>query len=92
MLASVKSTVRRTKKFVKEHKTLSACAVTAVVTFKLAHDLSEKKSIAAFGDVVYELGKTAGKRELELLTFYEFLDANGEELTKAYEDFALTPR
>lgn len=72
---SLRTRINKTKKFVAKHKTLVACAVTAVVTAKVTRDQT-MKTVSAF---LYEKGYEAGALNMLLDEAYNFIKERGLE-------------
>jgi hypothetical protein len=89
MLTEVRTAVKKTTTFVKEHRTLTACAVTAVVASKMTYTLAiNSNRVADVAELGFNLGYRACAHEYDLhhLTHLEFLDHNG--LTEKFAEFA----
>lgn len=81
----IRPEIEKAKKFVKDHPTLTACIVTAVVTSRLSYDVACKDILNDVYDQTYQWGHQAGQMEVHLLEAYEFIDDKGlfEEFNNA---------
>jgi Zn-finger domain-containing protein len=80
--STVLHAVRRTKQFVEEHPTVTACAVTALVTAKLVHD----KDVDALKRATDLLLRKEEERFALLQDTTSFIDARG--LSQDFFDWA----
>lgn len=86
MLANLKTGISKTKQFVKDHPTLTACAITAAISWKMSHNATLKAVLSETTPMSYNWGKYAGQLELSNLTHTEFLESKGlmDEFTDFY--------
>jgi hypothetical protein len=72
--------IRKTKEFVKKHKTLTACAATAVVT----QAVTRKRMMGQVTTFIYEKGYENGTLRAVASEAFDFIDKKGlmEEFAK----------
>lgn len=70
---NVRAQIEKTKKFVKNHPTVTACAVTAVVTAKFTHD----KDISRLKNIAAQLLLEEHERDNLLMDLTSFIDTRG---------------
>lgn len=79
--------VDRTKKFVKEHPTVSACAVTAVVGYKFGYRSGINLVVNETVEQSYAWGHQTGVLALQNTIMLDFITARG--LNESLTDFVL---
>lgn len=79
-MSPIRTRFNQAKQFVQRHPTLTACAITAVVTHKVssktAYQLASKETLDAASEVVYEFGLRAGYMQGAFDTAMDFLVDN----------------
>lgn len=68
---------KRIKRFVKAHPTITASAVSAVVSWKLSKRHTIKKVVEELYDQTYDWGYKAGELEMQNAILLDFINVNG---------------
>ncbi|MEO7398590.1 MAG: hypothetical protein ABIW84_08505 [Ilumatobacteraceae bacterium] len=76
MTEDVKIKVEKTKRFVKKHQTLVACAATAIIVRKITYAATLKGAIQGSTDVVYRVGLENGAVTLQRDVLLDFINQN----------------
>lgn len=79
MLATIRlfgPEIAKAKKFIKEHPTLTACAVTAVVASKLTYNVTTDRIVDQIAEYFYEVGHESGILLAENTILREFVNEN----------------
>jgi hypothetical protein len=85
MLTTIKSTVDKTKKFVEKHPTLSACVVTAAVSWKISHDVTLSGALSETTSMAYNWGAENGLLKAQNDVFFAFITER--DLTEDLSEF-----
>jgi hypothetical protein len=85
----IKSRIKKTTAFVKEHQTLVACAATAAITYKITNGVATKSAYGEVADLVYEYGLEAGRNDVFAMMVNDYLNHKG--LAHEFMEFA-TPK
>lgn len=73
----IKDRIRQARQFVKEHTTMVACGVTAVVVYKYTHDATQARAVKAVADQTWEWGRENGVLTLQNVVMLDFINAKG---------------
>jgi ABC-type enterochelin transport system permease subunit len=76
MIDQIRNAAAKTKKFAQEHPTLSACAVTAVVSWKMSKATTLRglgEEIGSALELTYQFGHDAGMMQVALDDHLAFL-------------------
>jgi hypothetical protein len=87
--SNIKTSVEKTKAFIKEHKTLVACSVTAVVASAITYNVSTAHVVKKVTEFVYDKGHEFGHVCADLEIANNFIVEQG--LESEFIDFAQIP-
>lgn len=77
MFDSARKAVRKTKKFVTDHPTVAACAVTAVITAKITKVRVTNAQLEELKGFIYSLGYEAGEADAYNTIVHQFVTEKG---------------
>lgn len=83
--SAMKIKIRKTKQFVQKHPTSTACAMTALVTWKFTKDATLKGVLEETTALAYQWGREAGTMRIALDEAYNFIKS--EDLTDAFVEY-----
>jgi hypothetical protein len=80
MIDQVRKAAQKTKRFAQEHQTITACAVTAVVSWKMSKAVTMRHVGEQLSDAIeltYEFGKETGVLRANEDHYWDFLASMG---------------
>ena len=92
MYDNIRKAAIRTRQFVSDHPTVTACAITGIVSYRVGRNVSISKvgkQVAEITEMTYQLGFKTGQCEVLLEDAYQFIKEQG--LESEFVEFANIP-
>lgn len=77
MHPKIKAQIAKTRRFIDEHPTLTACAITGAISWRVSHNLTLKTVLKESTELMYEAGHDAGALEVQRNILLDFVNAKG---------------